>query len=567
MQSDHGLSRNGAWKRAGRVGAAERDLIALGIAVAAIVMFVGTGSAVLPRTIAALTGDDLGPDRWLTNALLLNIALIVFGWRRYRDLEHEVAERRAAEEAARRLAQTDPLTGFLNRRHFHVTLHDMCVESQARGRAVAVMMIDIDNFKRINDGNGHAAGDRALLATAQRLAAILPPSAVLARIGGDEFACAASFPQDSAVRIDALGAALVAAIAEPVCANGRTIELSASLGIATTDESEGAPDANTLLERADLAMYHGKRNGRNAHHWFDPAMAEEMDRHARLEAGLRTGLERGEFVPFYEQQIDVQTGRVVGFEMLARWNSPDLGLVLPDVFIPLAEKLGVIGDLFDQLLMRALTDAGEWDPSLTLAINVSPLQLRDPWFTQRLLKALVLANFPPARLEIEITESCIHENVGLVRTLMTSMKNQGIRVSLDDFGTGYSSLAQLRSLPFDRIKVDRSFVSAMADDDGSAQIVAAISALGKGLGLPLTLEGIESRDVLDRLQSFGEIKGQGYLYGQPECATLTREKLGAMGLLACRTESAAPLGNPEGTLASAAAFDNRHVPQRAAGSA
>jgi EAL domain-containing protein (putative c-di-GMP-specific phosphodiesterase class I) len=246
---------------------------------------------------------------------------------------------------------------------------------------------------------------------------------------------------------------------------------------------------------------------------------------------MRAGIPAGEFVPYYEQQIDLVSGKIVGFEMLARWQSPVFGLVGPEVFIPVAEEIGIIAEMSEGLIRQALADARDWSPDIRLAVNISPIQLRDPWFAQKILKLLVEANFPPSRLEIEITESALHENVGLVRTLITSLKNQGVSVSLDDFGSGYSSLAQLRSLPFDRLKIDRSFVTAMPDSRDSATIVQAITSLGTGLGLPITAEGVENAEVVAELQRLGQFMAQGYLYGRPEPAEKTRERLAGLGML------------------------------------
>ncbi len=225
--------------------------------------------------------------------------------------------------------------------------------------------------------------------------------------------------------------------------------------------------------------------------------------------------------------------------MLARWNSPAFGIVNPQVFIPIAEEIGVIDRLSESLIAQALFDAKAWDPQLTLSVNISPIQLRDPWFSQKLLKMLVEANFPPQRLEIEITESCLHENIGAVRTLLASLRNQGIKISLDDFGTGYSSLSQLRELPFDCIKIDRSFVSNLAGNKDSATIVRAITSLGEGLGLPIVAEGIETAEVLEELKAYGDFKGQGYLYGRPESASVTRERLAGMNLLQAKEPESA----------------------------
>jgi EAL domain-containing protein (putative c-di-GMP-specific phosphodiesterase class I) len=269
-------------------------------------------------------------------------------------------------------------------------------------------------------------------------------------------------------------------------------------------------------------------------------MEAELRFRNEIERGIRRGLPLGEFIPYYQEQIDLQTGELTGFEMLARWNSPTLGIVSPEVFIPVAEQIGAIGELSECVIAQALRDAQGWDRRLTLAVNISPLQLRDPWFAQKLLRTLTEANFPAQRLEIEITESCLHENIGVARTLITSLKNQGIRVSLDDFGTGYSSIAQLRSLPFDRIKIDRSFVTNLVDNKDSAAIVHAIALLGRGLGLPITAEGIESSEVLRELRQYGDIQGQGYLYGEPQPATAIKTRLSDLGLLNAEADERAP---------------------------
>jgi EAL domain-containing protein (putative c-di-GMP-specific phosphodiesterase class I) len=195
------------------------------------------------------------------------------------------------------------------------------------------------------------------------------------------------------------------------------------------------------------------------------------------------------------------------------------------MFIPLAEELGVIGELSESLIRKAIEDAKGWDPELTLSVNISPIQLRDPWFAQKLLRLLTEGGFPASRLVIEITESCLHENIAVVRSIITSLKNQGVRVSLDDFGTGYSSLAQLRALPFDTLKIDRSFISELADEGANAQLVAAIVAVGRGLGLPIVAEGIENGEALEALRKLGDLQGQGYLYGKPEDAAATLQRL------------------------------------------
>ena len=513
-----------------RLGRSNRDIVTLGIASAAIILFVGNGGSVLPQIVRSMAGDGSGPDRLLINALLLNIALVIFGWRRYRDLSAEIAERRKAEALARDLTEHDALTGCLNRRSIGAAASALATTATARGDLVAFIMLDLDRFKQVNDVNGHAAGDCLLGEAAERIRQALPPEALLARLGGDEFAVILPFAPARTDEVERLAEALIAKVAQPVQFGDFELETTISAGISRTEPGQPA-DIQAQLHMADIAMYHAKRNGRNRYAWFEANMESEQRFRSEMAVGVRRGIPLGEFVPYYEKQIDLESGSITGFEMLARWNSPKLGMVNPDIFIPVAEEIGVIGELSESLIRQALRDAKNWDPKLTLSVNISPVQLRDPWFAQKLLKILVEANFPPSRLEIEVTESCLHENVGLVRSLITSLKNQGITVSLDDFGTGYSSLSQLRTLPFDRIKIDRSFVMSLLEDKDSATIIQSIISLGEGLGLPITAEGIESEAVLAELRRFGKFKGQGYLYGFPEPADRTEAELAQLDLL------------------------------------
>ncbi len=534
-----------------KLGTAERDIVALGIAIAAIILFVGTGGTIMPQIFRSWMGLGGTPDLVLTNAVLLNIALLIFGWRRYKDLHREVAERRKAEAKARELAEIDPLTACLNRRSGVPAIDLLCNEARANHREVAVFMIDLDYFKQINDLNGHQMGDRVLSHTARRIAALLPNDGVLARIGGDEFACAISFETHGRDRIEHFASQIISNVSRIIDNDHISVEPTVSVGIATTEENraeDGSSSSEVLIHRADIAMYQAKKNGRNRFFWFEHRMENELRFRNELETGIRHGVANGEFVPYYEQQIDLETGELLGFEMLARWHSPRYGVVSPEVFIPVAEEIDVISDLSESLIRQALRDAREWDPRLTLSVNISPLQLRDPWFAQKLLHLLVESGFPASRLEIEITESCLHENIGAVRSIVSSLKNQGIRVSLDDFGTGYSSLSQLRSLPFDRLKIDRSFVSEMTGDGGNYDLVQAIISLGRGLELPVTAEGIESPQVLAALKGMGQLKGQGYLYGRPEDANATRSRLASLAMLADNSEAGTDEGASETVL-------------------
>ena len=520
---------------------ADRDLVALGIAAAAIILFVATGSSVLPKAINAIFYSGNSPDHLLVNALLLNVVLIIFGWRRYRELREEISERRQAEKRARELAATDPLTKCLNRRSMVTETANVVASAQEQGLAVAYCMIDLDNFKQINDVHGHTAGDGVLIEVAKRIGSQLPGTSNVARLGGDEFAFIVQFDPVSRDRIDDLVIRLFETMSRPFELESLTIDVTMSIGVSSNEEQDGDEagnaiarrvDIDALMQRADIAMYNAKNNGKNRYFWFEPTMENEIRFRNEIETGIRRGLQNGEFVPYYEQQVDIESGELVGFEMLARWHSPQMGTVSPELFIPVAEEIGLITDLSDQLMEQAFADAHDWDEELTLSINISPIQLRDPWFAQKLLKLLVEHNFPAQRLEIEITESCLHENIGLVRSIITSLRNQGVRVSLDDFGTGYSSLEQLRTLPFDRLKIDRSFVSELNNPDGNSKIVDAIVSLGRGLDLPITAEGIEDDTILASLKTMGKLKGQGYLYGKPETGAEVRERLAGSGRLA-----------------------------------
>lgn len=516
-----------------------QDLVTLGIAIAAVILFVGTAGVAVPTLVRSWIQSTPSPDLILTNALLLNIALILMGWQRLKTLNAELERRRNSEEEARRLADIDHLTGCHNRRSFTAALGDLLAERNSSERALAAIALDLDNFKQVNDLNGHQAGDEVLRSTATRILKLLPEGALLARLGGDEFVCVVPYHPQVPDRIDQLATRIIEHVARPVQHEGTAIDVTMSVGIASSIQLEdtrlGALSAQRLMHKADIAMYHAKKQGKNRFYWFEMPMENELRFRNELEAGIRRGIALGEFKPYYEQQIDLETGDLVGFEMLARWESPELGMVGPDIFIPIAEEIGVIGDLSERLMAQAFEDAKEWDAEISLSVNISPVQMRDPWFAQKLLKLLVKHAFPASRLDIEITESCLHENIGMVRSMITSLRNQGIRLSLDDFGTGYSSLSQLRTLPFDRLKIDRSFISELKEDDNRGKLVDAIISMGDGLKLPITAEGVENAKVLEALKGMGKLKGQGYHYGRPEPADKVLERLAQSGRLASAT--------------------------------
>jgi diguanylate cyclase (GGDEF)-like protein len=518
---------------------AQRDIFTGAVVVAAIIMFVGTGTSVMSSTVAMIQGVGGGADKTLSITMILNVALILFGWRRYRDLSHEVVERKAAEERATVLALRDPLTGFHNRRALTEFGGEMLHKALKREKTFAMLMLDLDNFKNVNDVHGHAIGDALLKTVAIEISKLMPPNALTARLGGDEFACAFTFDLGNQEVVERVAEAIVARLSQPFDADGIFTHISVSLGIA-----HSAPDCETidaLMRRADIAMYAAKHQGRNRYSWFDASMERDLQIRNETESGLRSGIPRGEFVPFFEKQIDLTTGRISGFEVLARWEHPTRGLVQPDNFIPIAEETGMIAELSMSVMHQALAEAKNWDQSLSLSVNISPTQLKDPWLAQKIVKMLVETGFPANRLEIEITESSLFENLALAQSIVGSLKNQGIRLALDDFGTGYSSLAHLRALPFDRIKIDKSFVISIMENAESAAIVNAITRLGDSLGLSVTAEGIEDAAIEERLRQLGCHKGQGWHFGKPASIAHTRTILAEKNLLpAYRTQHVEP---------------------------
>ncbi|WP_326524209.1 putative bifunctional diguanylate cyclase/phosphodiesterase [Sphingomonas sp.] len=505
------------------------DLVTGAISISAILLFVGIGSSVLATTLKAwLQGGD-PVDQPLIVALLLNVALILFGWRRHEALAREVGERTAAEERAQLLAARDPLTGFLNRRSLAEEGAAMVARAGQRGKAMALLLLDLDHFKTVNDMHGHAVGDALLRVVATEIQAAMPPVSVTARLGGDEFACGFLFDAHNTETVERIADRLVSRMAQPFDADGIRCHISASIGIARSDID--CPGIDTLMRSADIAMYAAKKSGKNRHAWFDQSMERELQSRNEMESGLRAAIPRQEIVPYFEQQVELGTRRLTGFEVLARWEHPTRGLVGPDAFIPIAEETGMIADLSLSIMRQAFTAARDWDPALVISINISPWQLRDAWLAQKIIKVLTETGFPAQRCEVEITETALFDNLALAQSIVGSLKNQGVRLALDDFGTGYSSLAHLRALPFDRIKIDKSFVTSLTESADSAAIVGAIAKLGESLNLPVTAEGVEDADIEARLTRIGISKGQGWHYGKPLSVAGVRRMLAERQLL------------------------------------
>jgi diguanylate cyclase (GGDEF)-like protein len=518
-----------------RLLSAKRDALVLAILISAVVLLIWNGSAFFNNLRFA--GGDFGSEiRIASTALTLNVALILFGWRRYVDLQHEAEMRADQERRAAVLATTDFVTGLNNRKGFADRASELCTAAAAREQELVIISFQINRFKLINDQHGYETGDQVLKGIAEGLVEAIGPEAICARLSADEFAVALALRAGDLGRAEELAETILHAVTRPFVINELIMQVGAFVGIASVSATEcRIPD---LLRRADIAMDHA-RNGRVARPvWFDAGMERALIAQGEIEQGIRYGLEHHQFVPFFEPQVDLATGEIVGFEVLARWNHALSGVVGPDVFIPVAEEIGVIGRLSEQVIMEALREAATWDPSIKISVNISPTQLADSWLAQRIVRILSETAFPADRLVVEITESSLFADIDLARSIVTSLKNQGVRLALDDFGTGFSSLAHLKSLPFDMIKIDRSFVANIHEKRESIAIIRAVATLAGALSVPVCVEGIENEGAYEAVVTLGCAIGQGWYFGKPMPAEQARE------LLAARDRAvAAPLPN------------------------
>ena len=499
-----------------RILYANLDIVVMVVVTSIIVPIVVQAELLDHHYSSHLGNGSWKADEWGSLILVYSLALTVLSIFRGRRLKKEIARREYSEAQASLLARHDPLTGLPNRRLLTEQLEQARVRTHGDGRRLAVLLIDLDRFKPINDLYGHPVGDRVLSEFAQRMLHLVEatPGALLARLGGDEFACVLEYRagRDTPVRI---ANQIVHLAALPIDIGERMVEIGASVGIATAEGS--AAGIEELLRMADVAMYRAKREGRGTFRSFEPQMDAELQLRAALETAMREGLPRGEFVPYYQPIMALPDNRLLGFEALDRWNHPERGLIQPDNFISIAEDCGLIGELCYSLLAHACADARNWPPNLTLSINISPHQLTDPWLATRLLQIAIAGGLAPGRLVVELTENSIVSDLEGARTIMASLQAAGIKVALDDFGTGYSSLAHLRELKFDSIKIDRSFVRDMAKSrDG--ELVRAIIGMGHSLGMPVTAEGVETEQDWSTLVDLDCNHAQGFLLGCPTSA-------------------------------------------------
>ena len=408
------------------------------------------------------------------------------------------------------MAFHDALTGLPNRAFFQQQLAVTLARARRGGEAVAVLTLDVDGFKTVNDTLGHLAGDGLLLAVSKLLVE-QARDGMVARTGGDEFAIILS-GGDVPHRARALAQGVCDRFASPVAVGEHQVPIGASLGIALDDRQ---CEADTLLKNADLALQRAKEEGRACFRFFDLSLDLAARRRHQLEIDLHDALKKEQFTLNYQPIVGLKPDRIIGMEALLRWRHPTRGPVSPAEFIPVAEESGLIGAIGEWVLREACQQAARWPEDVRLSVNVSPLQFRNPGFMPGLMQALARSGLPPHRLEVEITESVFLDGEEGVIRLLHSLRALGIRVALDDFGTGYSSLSYLRSFPFDKIKIDRSFVTDVADDEGAAAIVQAIVELATALHMETTAEGVELVSQLDKLRLQGCTSIQGYLFSRP----------------------------------------------------
>ncbi len=427
----------------------------------------------------------------------------------------DITERRRAESQIAYMAHHDALTDLANRVLFRSQLEQALSEAQREGTAVAVLCLDLDRFKDVNDSLGHVTGDALLRIVASRLQGCVREGDVVARLGGDEFAVlqvATRGVQDCT----ALAMRIVDAIGAPYDLDGQEVVIGTSIGIALASGEKVAPDQ--LLKHADLALYRAKADGRGTFRFFEPEMDAQLQARRALEVDLRKALANREFELFYQPQINIQANEISGFEALLRWRHPERGLISPSEFIPVAEDIGLISPLGEWVVEQACNEAAAWPEGIKVAVNLSPVQFRNKGLVQTVSRALANSGLSPRRLELEITESVLLQDNDATVAILHQLRRLGVRIAMDDFGTGYSSLSYLRSFPFDKIKIDQSFVRELSSRADCLAIVQSIASLGASLDMTTVAEGVETEDQYLQIRAAGCTEVQGYYFGRPKPA-------------------------------------------------
>jgi diguanylate cyclase (GGDEF)-like protein len=445
---------------------------------------------------------------------------------RQKVIEEHLADARSQLE---RLSAQDSLTSLPNRACFLATA-DRLVTS---GQPLAVLFIDLDRFRPVNDAHGHVAGDAVLQEIAARLGRLLEHEPIVARLGADEFAAALRVT-DGDSSLSAIARDIIRVIGEPIRLNAATVNVGASIGM-SVGPRDGA-DAASMLRTADIALAYAKQAGGGCYRFFEPRMAQALAEEASLKRELREAIAHGQVMPYFQPLVRMSDLTIIGFEVLARWEHPEKGVLPPAVFLPLVEDMGLSSEMFSVLLTRACEAARDWRDDIRLALNISPHELLDQALPETVRAIIETTGVAGSRLEVEITENALIDDSRVAREVIEGLRSLGLSVALDDFGTGFSSLYHLRELPFDKVKIDKSFMRALDTDAESARYVGAVIGLCHALGLDMTAEGIEDAATMQRLQELGCTYGQGYLFGRPVPAAAAGELLRSNGFRAIAAE-------------------------------
>jgi diguanylate cyclase (GGDEF)-like protein/PAS domain S-box-containing protein len=424
----------------------------------------------------------------------------------------DITEQRRSEVKIEYMAHHDALTDLANRVLLNERLEQALGRRIHREEFVAVHHLDLDQFKAVNDTFGHPAGDKLLKIVADRLRGLVRETDTIARMGGDEFVIVQA-PISDPADATSLAQRVIEVIGEPFDIDGHQAMIGASIGIAVGPNDGLRPDR--LLRNADLALYRAKGDGRGTFRFFEAAMDLQMQTRRIMEQDLRKALQAGEFELYYQPVVNLARNAISGFEALIRWNHPVKGLVSPAAFIPLAEEIGFIVPIGEWVIRQACATAAQWPGDLHVAVNISAAQFRGPGLMQVIVGALAASGLPATRLEIEITETVLLQNRETTLAVLHQLRALGIRIAMDDFGTGYSSLTYLQCFPFDKIKIDRSFVKDIAENSGSLNIVRAVAAMANGMGMTATAEGVETVAQLETITSEGCTEMQGFLFSKP----------------------------------------------------
>jgi diguanylate cyclase len=425
----------------------------------------------------------------------------------------DLRERRAAEEKIRYLAEHDGLTGLPNRNSLQARLGAALDRVEASGESLSVICVDLDHFKEANDQHGHLAGDAILVETARRLQSAVQAPSFAARLGGDEFIIVQVASGDQPAAAAELAGRLIELLSAPMVYDGQELALGSSLGVSLYPDDGRTTEA--LMANADMALYRAKESGRGVYRFFKREMDDTIRERRNLARDLRQGIADGELVVHYQPLARATDGEVCGFEALVRWRHPTRGMIPPLDFIPVAEENGLIGALGDWVLRRACADAATWEKPLRIAVNLSPIQLHNPALPSLVHEVLITTGLSPSRLELEITESALFKDYQRALDNLRRLKALGVRIAMDDFGTGFSSLSTLQSFPFDKIKIDKSFVENIHRHDRATVIVRAVLGLGRSLEIPVVAEGVETEEQINFLRGENCTELQGYAIGRP----------------------------------------------------